>query len=608
MNKILTFECIDCGKEYKKGLNKKLIERFLNVYEFCDYDINKFMVLLRKGVYPYEYMDEWDKFNEKKLPCKESFYSNLTMEDISDTDYKHANNVFEKFNLNNLGYYHDLYVRSNTLLLADVFENFRNACLSNYELDPTHFVSLPGLAWQACLKKTNVELELITDYDMLLMIQDGIRGGICNAIQRYAKTNNKYMRGYDKNKESSYIQYLDTKNLYGMAMTEKLPVQGFKWMDDISMINEEFVKSYNKNSSKGYILKVDVDYPCELQNLHSDLPFLPKRMVVNKTKKLICNLQDKKDYVVHINVLKQALGHGLKLMKVHQVIEFDQEECLKEYINLNTELRKNAANDFEKDFFKLMNNAVFGKTMENVRKHRDIKLVRTDKKRNKLVSEPNYHTMKLIDDNLAIIEMRKVKVKMNKPIYLGLSILDISKITMYEFWYDYVKNKYDIRVNLCYMDTDSFVINIKTKDFYKYVAMDVKERFDTSNCIYDRPLPIGVNKKVIGLMKDELGIGIITEFVALRPKAYSYITNDFTELKKAKGTKKFVVNKMLRFSDYKNCLFSNGKVLKSQQRFKSENHSVYTENINKFALSCDDDKGMVAVDGISSNPYGYVLN
>ena len=196
---------------------------------------------------------------------------------------------------------------------------------------------------------------------------------------------------------------------------------------------------------------------------------------------------------------------------------------------------------------------------------------------------------------------------MNKPIYLGLSILNKSKITMYEFWYDYVKNKYDSRANLCYMDTDNFIINIKTKDLYKDIAMDVKERFDTSNCIYDRPLPIGVNKKVIGLIKDELGVGIITEFVALRPKAYSYITNNFTELKKAKGTKKCVVKKMLRFSDYKNCLLSNGKVLKSQQRFKSENHSVYTENINKIALSCDDDKRIVTSDGIISYPYGYIL-
>ena len=178
-----------------------------------------------------------------------------------------------------------------------------------------------------------------------------------------------------------------------------------------------------------------------------------------------------------------------------------------------------------------MNNAVFGKTMENVWKHRDIKLVKSDKKRNKLVSEPNFHTMKLIDNNLAIIEMKKVKIKMNKPIYLGLSILDISKITMYEFWYDYVKIKFEDKAQLCYMDTDSFVVNIKTKDFYKDISQDV-------NFTFDRPLSTGINKKVIGLMKDELGGHIITEFVALRPKAYSYITNNFIGMKKAKGTNK----------------------------------------------------------------------
>ena len=189
------------------------------------------------------------------------------MENITEMDYIHANNVFKTFKLNNLGDYHDLYVQSDTLLLADVFENFRKACIETYELDPAHFISLPGLAWQACLKKTGVELELLTDYDMLLMIEEDIRGGICHAVHRYAKANNRYMKDCDESKESSYIQYLDANNLYGAAMSEKLPINGFKWVNDISRINEKFVESYNKkNSSKGYILEVDVDYPSKLHN------------------------------------------------------------------------------------------------------------------------------------------------------------------------------------------------------------------------------------------------------------------------------------------------------------------------------------------------------
>ena len=307
----------------------------------------------------------------------------------------------------------------------------------------------------------------------------------------------------------------------------------------------------------------------------------------------------------YISILKQALDHGLKLKKVHRVIEFNQETWLKKYIDINTELRKKASNDFEKDFFRLMNNAVFGKTMENARKHRDIKLVKTDCKRNKLVSEPNYHTMKLIAENLSIIEMKKVKVKMNKPIYLGLSILEISKIIIYEFWYDYMKRKYGDMVKLCYTDTGSLVMIIKTKDFDKDIAQDVQERFDTSNYSVDRPLPKGKNKKLIGLMKNELGGGIITEFVALRPKTYSYTTNESIEMKKAKGTKKCIIKKMLKFEDYKKCLFGNESMLKSQQRFKSESYKVYTKNINKIPLSSNDDKRIVALDKITSYPYGY---
>ena len=231
---------------------------------------------------------------------------------------------------------------------------------------------------------------------------------------------------------------------------------------------------------------------------------------------------------------------------------------------MNTELRKLARNDFEKDLFKLMNNSVFGKTMENIRKHRDIKLVTTDKKRSKLDSEPNFHAVNLISEDLSIIEMKKTKIKMNKPIYLGLSILEISKILMYEFWYDYMKPKYNDNVRLCYMDTNRFVMNIKTNDFYKDISADVDNRFDTSNYGVNRPLPIGKNKKVIGLMKYELGGEIITEFIALRPKNYSYLTDNDKIDKKAKGTKKCAINKMIKFDDYKNCLLNDKILLKSQ--------------------------------------------
>ena len=285
-NEKLILECYNCKQRYRKKFKKDLIKKFKNTYNFCNNDLNKFVLLLRKGVYPYEHADTWERFSEISLPSKEDFYSNLNMEDISDIDYRHANNVFKVFKLENLGDYHDLYVQSDTLLLTDVFNNFRDMSLKEYKLDPAHFLSLPGLAWQVCLKKTNIELVLLTDYDMLLMVEEGIRRGICHSIHRYAKANNKYMKNYNDNEESSYIQYLDANNLYGWAMSKKLPVNGFKWADN-NKINEEFIKNYNENDKKGYILEVDVKYPKKLHDLHSDLPFLPERMEINKCKKLI---------------------------------------------------------------------------------------------------------------------------------------------------------------------------------------------------------------------------------------------------------------------------------------------------------------------------------
>ena len=223
----LIFRCFRCKKNYKKDFNKELIQRFGNIYEYFNGDLNKFILLLRKGVDPYEYMNSWERFNETSLPDKEAFYSNLNMKDITDVDCKHAKIVFKNLIDKNLGDYHDLYFQSDTLLLADVFENFRNMRIKVYELDLAHFLSAPGLAWQACLKKTEVKLELLTNADMLLMVEKGIRGGICHAMHRYPKTNNRYMKNYNKDEEELFLEYLDANSLYVWAISEPLPVDGF---------------------------------------------------------------------------------------------------------------------------------------------------------------------------------------------------------------------------------------------------------------------------------------------------------------------------------------------------------------------------------------------
>ena len=250
------------------------------------------------------------------------------IEDITDKDYIHAQNVFEELKLKNLDDYHDLYVRSDTLLFAYVFEDLRNKCIEIYELDPPHFWSAPRLAWQACLTKTEVELELLTNNDMLLMVEKGIRGGIFQVIHRYAKSNNKYMKNYDKNTTSSYLMYLDANNLYGWAMSQKRPVNDFEWVKELSEcnsieFNERFIKNVDENRYKRYFLEVDIEYSKNLLNTHMDLPFLPERNKIKKCNKLVCNIYDKENYVLHIKASKEALNHELILNKVHWVIQFN---------------------------------------------------------------------------------------------------------------------------------------------------------------------------------------------------------------------------------------------------------------------------------------------
>ena len=338
--------------------------------------------------------------------------------------------------------------------------------------------------------------------------------------------------------------------------------------------------------------------------------FFPDRMEVSNVNKLVVSVHDKNNYVIHVYALKQALNHGLILKKVHGIICFNHAAWLKPYIDMNTKLRRQAKNDFEKDYFKLKNNSAFGKTMENIRKHRDIKLINNDKKRKVLASEPNCHATQPISKDLLIMEMRKREFYMNKLIYLGQTILDISKTVMYEFWYDYIKPKYANIVELCYMDTDTFLMKIKSNDFYKDVSNDVEKWFDTSNFDVNdnRPLTIGKNKNVIGKFKDELGGKVMSDFCVHEAKIYAFKLDNDNDVKKANGTKKCPVKNHITFNDYVNTLFNDIKLLKSQFTFKSDHHKIYTQKINKIALNYFDDKRIQCSNKITTYPYGCFNN
>ncbi|XP_070153685.1 uncharacterized protein [Polyergus mexicanus] len=315
-----------------------------------------------------------EKLHDTCLPPRESFYSSLTGDTVSESNYAHAENVWKRFSVRTLGVYSDLYLKTDVLLLADVFENFRNKCIESYGLDPAYYYTLSGYTWDAMLKHTNITFELLTDIDMVMFIERGIRGGLSQCSGRYARANNKYMPSYDPSKPSSYMMYFDVNNLYGWAMCQPLPYADFRWVDDISDFDVSAIAS---DSTTGYILEVDLEYPQHLHDAHADLPFCPTRDKPpgKRQDKLLATLYDKKRYVIHYSNLQQCMRHGLRIAKIHRVLQFAQSAWLRDYIELNTRFRTRATNDFEKNLYKLMNNAVFGKTMENVRNHVDVKLL-----------------------------------------------------------------------------------------------------------------------------------------------------------------------------------------------------------------------------------------
>ena len=372
------------------------------------------------------------------------------------------------------------------------------------------------------------------------------------------------------------------------------------------------------------ILEVDLEYPKELHDLHNSYPLAPEQIKVQKNMlsnyckqiaekyhistglatKLIPTLNKKERYVLHYRNLQLYIDLGLKVSKIHRVLEFNQSPWLKKYIDFNTQKRKYAKNAFEKDFFKLLNNAVFGKTMENLRKRVDVKLVTNEKQLNNLTSKPTYVSSKIFNENLVAVHKIKEQLTLNRPAYIGMCILDLSKTLMYDFHYNYIKKRYGSKAQLLFTDTDSLCYEIETDDIYEDLWQD-KHIFDNSDYPKDSQFFDTSNKKVIGKFKDEAASIPITEFVDLRSKMYSYIKENKNGNKTAKGIKKNIINNELKHINYKDTLLKNKQLYHQMKTIRSQNHQLASYELNKVSLSCYDDKRYIHKDGITSYAYGH---
>jgi hypothetical protein len=607
--------------------------RFIDSYQFLNARLDKLItnlpkeclrharrclgdneLLLEKGIFPYEWFDSFEKFNWTELPPQDAFYSELEEEGVTDEEYERAQNVWTSMECQTFKNYHDLYLKMDTVLLADVFENFRDLSMRTYGLDPAHYLTTPSLTWDACLKHTNVDLELITDPEMFLFFESAMRGGISVISNRYARANNPYLKpeDYVSDQPHSYISYLDANNLYGWAMSQYLPVDTFRFLSEEEINDIDFTK-VRDDSNTGYVIECDLEYPSHLHHLHNDYPLAPEHATVTEdmlspfcksmnvkhafTEKLMGTLQNKTKYKVHYRNLKLYLALGMKLLRVHRVVAFRQHPWMKSYIELNTKLRQSAKNDFEKDFYKLMNNACFGKSMENVRKRKKVDLVCDQSKLKKLLAKPQLQQFIIVNEDLVVVDRDRKDVLLNKPIYVGFTVLDVSKLLIFDFHYNVMVKRYGSNARLLFSDTDSLCYHIFTDDLYRDM-LEYRHLLDTSAYPQDHPLHSTTNAKVIGKMKDECHGKPPLEFVGLRSKMYSLLTYDKKLSKRtAKGVKNRYLVKNVLHDAYLRTLRNKTIKHAKYRLFRSRAHRIETVECCKVALCAYDDKRYILEDG-----------
>ena len=586
-------------------------------------------MLTRKGVFPYSYMDSPDRLAEMSLPPLECFYNGLKLEACKLEDYEFAQEMWMVGRCKTLWDFQEIYLRTDVALLADVVQSFRSATIAEYGVDPLHCWSLPGVSWQSLLKSTRVELDLITDPDMYIAFETGRRGGLCQVSHRLLEANNPTVEGYDSTKDTVYLRYDDRNNLYGEAMCQGLPIGGYQW-NDPSEWTLERISSLPPDGDLGAVFLVDLHYPEALHDLHAALPLCPEPYTVKFCElsdfqkqlagtyvpqaKLVANLHDKKEYWIHYRMLQFALQHGLQLVRIHKVITFRQEAWMKSYIDKNTAKRKLAKNEFQKSLPKLMNNSVFGKTMEDTRKHRDISILRPGTlQHERFIREPSYKGRRLIGSNMVIGERSKGTLMLDKPISVGFTVLELSKVFMYDFLIEKLSPAVEVlggKVQVAYMDTDSFIYAVSLPpgqllpaDFFRGNSPDAL--FDTSNYPEDDLLFHDCNQAQLGYMKDEAAGKSIVKFVGLRAKMYAVDIVGKDTIKKSKGTSKPVVAKRLSMADYLSTLHSRVSKSNINCGFRTKGHEIKMQQQKKVSLSAFDTKRFILDDGISTLPFGH---
>lgn len=638
-------------KEFIRSLSKDE-DDFKRKFELCKI----------KGAYSYEYFDDMKKFDETEIPDVKYFVSSLEhhglkFHQLTETNkmkikvkHKRAVEVFEVFGFKNLWEWHDHYMMLDVFLLNDVWQKYRKTALNTFGLDPSYYPTLPSFCWSAMLKVTGEELELITDHEIYMMLEKGKIGGISMVgSKRYAKANHKMLSSHDPNLPTSFIKYADVNGLYSWAMKQKLPYKNFRLLNNPSKFPLRDALG-NVDDDFGYFLEIDFPIPRELHDKFRDYPILPENLSIssdmlsplqNKIKeqlvafknfhesdvsKLVLNLYDKKNYVIHIKHLKLALElcEGLvqpEDIKIHRVLAFDQKAWLKPYIDMCMKNRQASTNDFDKDFWKLCSNSVFGKTMENVRDRMKLKFLTNPQSAQPYLNDFRFSHYEIRNGTMAVYQ-NKTRTTLNKPIYAGVAILNLSKCLMYDIFYNRLKKQYGEDLTLLYTDTDSFIFQVFTDDFDRDIDYNLWDMCDYPS---DHPLFSKKNKKVEGKIKDETHGVPIVEFAGNRAKQYAvrvdwskFETNDNEWLKNhpqkpdkcvGKGIAKSILTTS-SFSSYFDAIhhdFDEEKMCQYVQMygFKSEKHQVYTINMRKSFTSSYDDKRWLLDDGIHQLPYGH---